>query len=119
MKLEPVNYQDPHAPEQFVACLREYGFGVLTQHPLAQTQIESIYQNWLAFFKTEDKYQYRFKKGCMDGYFPPDVSETAKGYDIKDIKEYFHFYHPWGCCPDSLRDELLAYRDAANQVAET
>lgn len=33
--------------------------------------------------------------GTQDGYFPPNVSETAKGYDKKDIKEYFHFYL-WG-----------------------
>ena len=119
MKLEAVNYQDADAAKRFVESLREYGFGVLTHHPLAQSQIESIYQNWLAFFHSEEKYHYHFKKGCMDGYFPPDVSETAKGYHVKDIKEYFHFYHPWGDCPSALKAELLAYRQAANQVAET
>lgn len=123
--LKPVDYHEVNAAEQFVRSLRETGFGVLKNHPIPQALVESVYQHWQAFFCNEltdahggvvDKYAYRFGDK-FDGYFPPDISETAKGASTKDIKEYFHFYHPWGCCPEELRDELLEYRAQANRLA--
>jgi isopenicillin N synthase-like dioxygenase len=54
--------------------------------------------------------------GTQDGYFPPDVSETAKGHSKKDIKEYFHYY-PWGQCPAELKEQLAQYYKEANKLA--
>ncbi|HPY40492.1 MAG TPA: 2-oxoglutarate and iron-dependent oxygenase domain-containing protein, partial [Thiolinea sp.] len=117
MSLQAVDYLSPHAAAEFVESLREYGFGVLKNHPIRQESVQSIYRNWLAFFQSSEKYDYRFRSS-FDGYFPPEVSETAKGCAVRDIKEYFHFYHPWGICPETLRPELIAYRQAANALAE-
>jgi hypothetical protein len=45
----------------------------------------------------------------QDGYFPIK-SENAKGYSIKDIKEFYHIYTPWGRIPDNLSKNTLEIR---------
>ncbi|MBJ7550397.1 isopenicillin N synthase family dioxygenase [Marinomonas ostreistagni] len=117
MILEAVDYQSPTAAQDFVKSLRETGFGVLKNHPIRQQLVSDIYQNWHDFFNSEEKHNYRYNVGTQDGYFPPDVSETAKGHSKKDIKEYFHYY-PWGQCPAENKAELAQYYEEANQLAE-
>ena len=117
MSLQAVDYLAPKAAVEFVASLHEFGFGVLKNHPLGQATVQSVYEHWLGFFQSSAKYDYRFR-ASFDGYFPPEVSETAKGCAERDIKEYFHFYHPWGICPEALRPELIAYQQQANALAE-
>ncbi|TDO95557.1 2OG-Fe(II) oxygenase family protein [Marinomonas balearica] len=117
MKLEAVDYQSPNAAEEFVTSLRETGFGVLKNHPIRQELVSSIYANWQTFFDSNEKENYRYNVGTQDGYFPPDVSETAKGHTKKDIKEYFHYY-PWGQCPETHKTQLAQYYSEANSLAE-
>ncbi|WP_394151000.1 isopenicillin N synthase family dioxygenase [Vibrio maritimus] len=117
MKLETVDYQAPDAAEQFVTSLRETGFGVLKNHPIPQELVESIYENWYQFFMSQDKDAYQFNVETQDGYFPPSVSEVAKGHSVKDIKEYFHVY-PWGQIPPELKEQILDYYDKANSFAQ-
>ncbi|ASI92683.1 isopenicillin N synthase family oxygenase [Vibrio mediterranei] len=116
MKLETVDYLAPDAAEQFVRSLRETGFGVLKNHPIPQELVESIYLNWHAFFSTERKNEFHFNVETQDGYFPPSVSEVAKGHSVKDIKEYFHVY-PWGQIPEELKEQILDYYRRANEFA--
>ncbi len=116
MSLQAVDYRAADAAYAFTESLRVFGFGVLKNHPIQQALVNSIYRDWLAFFQSPAKYDYRYSPH-FDGYFPPEVSETAKGYGVKDIKEYFHFYHPWGQCPPDLREGLVAYRAEANALA--
>ncbi|WP_108946907.1 isopenicillin N synthase family dioxygenase, partial [Shewanella halifaxensis] len=104
------------AASKFVTSLRETGFGVLSNHPINQQLVEDIYREWQAFFNSEEKRNYLFKPETQDGFFPAEISETAKGHSVKDIKEYFHVY-PWGRIPDSLRDNILTYYEAANRLA--
>ena len=52
----------------------------------------------------------------QDGYFPPEISEVAKGHTVKDIKEYYHVY-PWGQIPAELKDQILDYYRQANDFA--
>ncbi|EGU60684.1 isopenicillin N synthase, partial [Vibrio nigripulchritudo ATCC 27043] len=117
MKLETVDYRSPNAAEQFVKSLRETGFGVLSNHPIQKELVESIYENWYKFFTSEEKEQYQFNVETQDGYFPPSISEVAKGHTVKDIKEYFHVY-PWGQIPPSLKDQILDYYQQANAFAQ-
>ncbi|CCN50086.1 putative Clavaminate synthase-like [Vibrio nigripulchritudo MADA3029] len=117
MKLETVDYRSPDAAEQFVKSLRETGFGVLSNHPIQKELVESIYENWYKFFTSEEKEQYQFNVETQDGYFPPSVSEVAKGHTVKDIKEYFHVY-PWGQIPPSLKEQILDYYQQANTFAQ-
>ncbi len=117
-----IDYQSEHAARDFTHSLHQTGFAVLANHPIPSERINAIYTHWKGFFNNEfsqqghSKHDYRFTDK-MDGYFPSDVSETAKGESFKDIKEYFHFYHPWGQCPEELQDELIQYRQLANTLA--
>lgn len=116
MKLETIDYRAENSAQQFVESLRETGFGVLSNHPIDKRLVEDIYTEWQAFFNSEAKNGYMFKKETHDGFFPASISETAKGNTVKDIKEYYHVY-PWGRIPDSLRTNILAYYDKANALA--
>lgn len=117
MKLEAVDYQAPNADKLFVESLRNTGFGVLKNHPIQQKMVNSIYTNWQEFFNSDDKNNFLYNKETQDGFFPQSVSETAKGFKKKDIKEYFHFY-PWGKCPEALQQELADYYTAAMTLAK-
>ncbi|MFT5294699.1 MAG: isopenicillin N synthase-like dioxygenase [Colwellia sp.] len=116
MKIQIVDYQNKDAGKLFVQSLRETGFGVLINHPVQQELVESIYKNWFEFFNTEEKRSYSFDPKKQDGYFSPEISETAKGQTKKDIKEYFHVY-PWGRIPEQLKDEILTYYKNASDLA--
>lgn len=114
--MQVVDYLSPNAPEQFVASLRETGFGVLKNHPIKKSMVESIYQRWQAFFLYGDTDKYAFDPKKQDGYFNTEISETAKGHKQKDIKEYYHVY-PWGRIPEELRTEILYYYHSASNLA--
>lgn len=116
MNVQVVDYQAPDAAARFTESLRETGFGVLKNHPIPQTLVEGIYREWLDFFNTEAKHRYAFDRQNQDGYFSTEISETAKGYTVKDIKEYYHIY-PWGRFPQEVSDAARRYYDLANQLA--
>jgi isopenicillin N synthase-like dioxygenase len=116
MELIAVDYQAPDADKLFVESLRTTGFGVLKNHPIGQQRLTSIYQNWQAFFNSDEKQDFAYSKEKHDGFFSTSVSETAKGFKKKDIKEYYHFY-PWGRCPDALEQEISDYYRDTNALA--
>ncbi|WP_350431164.1 2OG-Fe(II) oxygenase family protein [Shewanella sp. H8] len=116
MKLNTIDYLAPDSAERFVESLRETGFGVLSNHPIQKQLVEDIYKEWYSFFQSEQKHDFLFKAETHDGFFPASISETAKGNNVKDIKEYYHVY-PWGRIPDSLKANILAYYDHANALA--
>ncbi|MBV8678841.1 MAG: isopenicillin N synthase family oxygenase [Aquitalea sp.] len=116
MNVRVVDYRAADAAEQFTRSLHETGFGVLVNHPIDQQRVEKIYTDWLAFFDTPQKHDYAFSVAKQDGYFSPEISETAKGASVKDIKEYFHIY-PWGRVPPQLADDARHYYASANALA--
>ncbi|MBE0363353.1 hypothetical protein PULV_a3548 [Pseudoalteromonas ulvae UL12] len=116
MQLPTVDYLADDAAQQFVESLRNTGFGVLKNHPIPQQLVESIYNNWQAFFNSEQKNDFLFSKETQDGYFPPSVSEVAKGHQVKDIKEYYHVY-PKGRVPAQLEAEIREYYRLASEFA--
>jgi isopenicillin N synthase-like dioxygenase len=116
MKLVAVDYLAPNADKLFVESLHQTGFGVLKNHPIKQSAVTSIYKHWHAFFNSEEKNNYAFDRVTHDGFFSTQVSETAKGFKKKDIKEYFHYY-PWGRCPTELKQELADYYQATGDLA--
>lgn len=117
MRVQVVDYTSEDAAKRFVESLHETGFGVLTNHPIQQLLVESIYKNWYDFFASDEKDSFAFDPEKQDGYFGPDISETAKGSDQKDIKEYYHVY-PWGRIPKQLEEEILTYYKMASELAK-
>lgn len=118
MHVQKVDYTSPEAAERFTQSLRETGFGVLYNHPLPSSLVTSIYHHWQTFFLDPARHDWRYDPDRQDGYFPPEVSETAKGESVKDLKEYYHVY-PWGRIPGALRDEILDYYWRAEALAST
>ncbi|BDM64613.1 oxidoreductase [Shewanella sp. NFH-SH190041] len=116
MTLSPIDYHARDSAQQFVDSLQQTGFAVLYNHPISQTLVNKVYQDWQKFFASNDKLNYLFNPKTQDGFFPSEVSETAKGHCVKDIKEYFHVY-PWGRIPAHLNDDILNYYQQANQLA--
>ena len=116
MQVRVVDYRAADAAEQFTRSLHETGFGVLVNHPLPQSLVEKIYGDWLGFFNGSSKHDFAFSRETQDGYFSTEISETAKGHQQKDIKEYFHVY-PWGRIPGELKEDALRYYDIANDLA--
>lgn len=116
MELPVVDYRAPDAAQRFCRSLHETGFGVLANHPLKRELVQGIYDEWLAFFKSEAKHAYRFDPVRFDGYFPPSVSETAKGHEKRDLKEFFHIY-PWGRYPAELSQAARQYYAEGSALA--
>ena len=115
MLIQPVDYRDPDAARKFTESLHNTGFGVLTNHPLSQNLLNTIYQEWYEFFQTDAKNKYAFTEK-MDGYFSPKISETAKGYAKRDLKEFYHVY-PWGQYPSEVSKAALEYYEHGNKLA--
>ena len=111
-----LDYTAPDTPERFCRSLRETGFAVLTQHPIAQALVEQIYAEWSAFFDLPARHAYTFDAATQDGYVSPALSETAKGRTQKDLKEFFHLY-PWGRYPAEVSDAAQRYRVQAEALA--
>ena len=117
-ELAAVDYQAPDAEARFVQSLRETGFGVLRNHPIAESTVSNIYKHWSGFFNCAEKNNFQFDPEKYDGFFPQAMAETAKGGAVRDIKEYFHYY-PWGRCPEGLKHELDSYYKATVDFAAT
>lgn len=116
MELKAVDYTSATAKEDFVRSLHETGFGVLKNHPISKHLVSQIYTDWQTFFDSPEKHNFLYNKETQDGYFPPNISETAKGSTTKDIKEYFHYY-PWGQCPAQHKNALAQYYQESNTLA--
>ncbi|NDI86490.1 isopenicillin N synthase family oxygenase [Undibacterium crateris] len=116
MLIQPVDYRDPDAAKKFTESLHQTGFGVLTNHPLSQPLLNTIYQEWYEFFQTDAKHKYNYDTEKMDGYFSPKVSETAKGFAKRDLKEFYHVY-PWGRVPSEVSNAAREYYEQGNQLA--
>lgn len=116
MFIEPVDYRAPDAAKKFTESLHRTGFGVLTNHPLSQSLLETIYKEWYDFFQTDAKNKYDFDPEKMDGYFSPKISETAKGQTKRDLKEFYHIY-PTGRYPSEVSDAARKYYDDGAKLA--
>ncbi|MDF1654261.1 MAG: 2OG-Fe(II) oxygenase family protein [Coxiellaceae bacterium] len=118
MSIQVVDFTSPNAAQQFATSLRETGFGVLQNHPVDQQLINHCYRDWEAFFKSDDKHNYEFDPATHDGHISYELSETAKGHAVQDLKEFYHLYD-WGRCPDYLRPQTIQLMSELSDMAET
>lgn len=121
MIIQTVDFESPDAGQRLVQSLHKTGFAVLKNHPVPRKLLDSIYSGWGRFFNSDQKTGYLFDPdnddGTQQGYYPPQVSETAVGHSTKDLKEFFHVV-PDGRIPPALRDEILAYRQSAFMLGQ-
>ena len=116
--LTAIDFQAADCDQQFVASLHEIGFAVLKNHSLDMTLVNTIYNEWRDFYSTDRKFEFELNKDTQDGYFSLKNAEAAKGVEVKDFKEYFHYY-AWGQCPAELRSHLEQYYKAAHDLTAT
>ncbi|MEE2876911.1 MAG: 2OG-Fe(II) oxygenase family protein [Candidatus Neomarinimicrobiota bacterium] len=96
-----VDFRSAEASSMFVESLRTTGFSVLKNQPVPPLEIAELYGAWATFFASDRKFDYQFDEIKQDGYFP-FLTEHAKGYSVKDLKEFYHIY-PWGRFPEEVR----------------
>jgi isopenicillin N synthase-like dioxygenase len=102
MNVKTIRYGTPSAPREFADSLRETGFAVITQHPVAGALIEATFNEWARFFASDLKHAYTFEPNKQAGFFP-FRSENAKNSGKKDLKEFFHYYPTRIELPESVR----------------
>ncbi|MFE6311719.1 2OG-Fe(II) oxygenase family protein [Streptomyces rochei] len=113
-----VDHEAPDAAYRFQRCLAEVGYAVLVNHPIPASMIQSIYDEWLAFFDTDAKHRYTAGGECPDGYFPPPPASDEGTSVTRDRKEFFHLY-PSGRYPSEVSDTARQYFYAARTLATT
>ncbi len=118
MNVLKIDYQAANAAELFTKSLTETGFAVLVNHPIQTQDIETLYAAWLEFFTSDKKEPWLVDKKTQQGWVPPNVAEIAKGYDVRDLKEFYNFYDH-GKCPPHLRVLTAALYQQLFQVAKT
>ena len=116
--LPVVDFTSPDAPAQFCESLHRTGFGVLKNHPLHADLVHGIYAEWQGFFQSDAVRGYAWDPIKLDGHFSTQVSETAKGNNIRDYKEFFHIF-PWGRYPTEVSDAAQRYYAQGKGLAAT
>ena len=106
MDILKLNYLSTEFEKDFTSSLHETGFAIVDNHPISQDLIDKVYNDWKFFFNDNRKNDYLFDYEKQDGYFP-FKSESAKGKDEKDLKEFFHIYPLWGRYPKSISKKTL------------
>lgn len=91
MKIAKIDYRLAKAPNLFIDSLKETGFAVITNHPIEDRLLASVYSEWAHFFNSSTKFGYKFNPETHAGYFP-FKSENAKDSLVKDLKEFYHIY---------------------------
>lgn len=113
MHVLKINFTSPDAPQLFVKSLRETGFAVITHHPIDLGLVGKVYGAFEDFFVSEDKFSHLFDPmatGNNTGYFP-FKSENAKGYNAKDLKEFYHYFPSEGPAPVATQETNALYRN--------
>ena len=81
--------------------LANTGFAVLTNHGIDQQLLKDVYAEWEGFFDYSGKMEYKAAHGGASGFFPMK-SENAKGFNVKDLKEFFHLFYPYRNIPEGM-----------------
>ena len=122
MKVQTVDFTHPQAGQMFVNSLQQTGFALIKQHPVPQTLLQTLYLQWQQFFWGDDKYDFVIDEPVepdnRGGFIPADVSETAVGHSVRDIKEFYHLI-PGQQVPPLLEPISMKYLDLTFQVGQT
>jgi isopenicillin N synthase-like dioxygenase len=115
MQLNTISYPEPNASSQVTRALQQIGFAVLSDTPIPHTLVSEVYDEWQAFFNSDQKHHYKFNPAVQSGYFPFQ-SETAQGQTHPDLKEFFHFYE-WVDLPTGMSDRTRELFRQLNDLA--
>jgi isopenicillin N synthase-like dioxygenase len=111
-----VDYKSADAPQKFYQSLRDTGFAVIENHPIAPELLEKIRNEWKAFFANSEinksLYHHTNHPQTMLGYYPLGIENAAGSTQQKNQMEYFHYALNQGVLSGTL-DEVTAryFRD--------
>ena len=111
MNVAVVDMQSEGAELAFIETLQNTGFAVLRDSGLDTERLLRMAENWKSFFLSDRKWDYPAidtPSGNTSGYIPADVSETAVGHGVKDLKEFFHIV-PDTELPTGLEDDAMSH----------
>ena len=94
------------AAEAFTRSLKETGFAVVTGHGLDYRMVKQVYAEWRELFLSGAADQARYLRDLttQDGFFDINAAESAKGMEVKDLKQYYQLYFPHGRYPSEVSD---------------
>lgn len=108
-KLYPktVSLLDFSEEKALVESLRDTGFVILRDHCISPIVLNKAYEEWAAFFSLplNEKQEFSVKEGSQQGYFKLK-SENAKDSPIKDLKEFYHSFHPFKDMPSYVQNDF-------------
>ncbi len=117
MQVRSVDYRSPTASQEFKDSICKTGFAVVSNHPIPAKLIYDTFEEWKAFYNSNEKLDYVFNEKDQAGYFP-FRSENAKDAAFKDLKEFYHYY-PWWKNPQSISKYTPKLREALVSLAAT
>ena len=118
MQVAQIDFKSQTASKGFTNSLINTGFAVIKNHPIDYNLVKEVFGEWAEFFASDYKMNYLYNNDTQDGLFPINVSETAVGYNIKDIKEFYHYY-TWGQYPKELTDKTKQLQAQMTDIAIT
>lgn len=98
--IKTVDMQSDKAAETLAQSLKETGFAILINHSVPYNLVQEVYEDWHKYFSSDKKFKDLYDKDIQAGYFP-FREEQAKGYPIKNLMEYYHYYL-WHHLPDEM-----------------
>jgi len=109
-----VDMRNANAAEEFTTSLKHTGFAVVTHHGLDYDLVTQVYEEWRKFYMSgqADQEKYLRNKATQDGYFSIKEAESAKGMEVKDLKQYYQLYFPHGRYPTEVSDTAARLFDA-------
>jgi len=117
--LEVIDFSAANGTEAFVESLHKHGFAVLKNHGIDLDLLHKAYATWQKFFNEDSKHDYEFKKETNAGFFSTEISESAKGETVLDLKEYFHFYPKSNYYPAYTKDVTTGLMNQMLDLANT
>jgi isopenicillin N synthase-like dioxygenase len=104
--MDVIDFKSSDASINFANSLHETGFAVIKNFPVDIELIDKCYDIWGKFFAQDEdkKSEFEFSSKTHDGFVSTNLSETAKGKKVKDLKEFYHYYMN-GRCPENIRHD--------------
>jgi isopenicillin N synthase-like dioxygenase len=113
--------------------LKEYGFIILTDHPISKEILDKAYSLSQTFFElpAETKREYISEDGGFQRGYTPFGTEHAKDHSVADLKEFYHVgrnlekghkyegSYPTNIWPDSVTDFESTFTKIYSDLEET
>ena len=107
--LDRIHFSKSNAAKLLNESLLDIGFAILSEPPIEEQLIQDTYKGWTDFFASESRFDFLFDEKIQAGYVSLSRSETAKGYAIKDLKEYYAYREGLICPRSTLEHTHVLY----------